>query len=141
MQLATSDSIDILISILDKDGPFSLGGEFGKPHYEGTPLKSQSQEARRDIFFWKPESFIKSIVTCHTILVIGAKKLSGKEYVYYIDSADPSDPENSQPIYMMSYKRMKQSASDLLGFQIKGRRSIHGFGYHRPSEIEESKQV
>lgn len=137
-----TDSIDSLISTLDKDGPFSISGEFGKPHYEGSPLKSQSQVEGRDIFFWRSGSFIKSIVIAHSILIIGARKLSDKEYVYYIDSADLSDPKNSQPIYMMSYKRMKQSACDLLGFQVGGDRSVHGFGYHRSSEKkEESKKT
>jgi len=55
---------------------------------------------------------MQSLGQGHTIAVIGAEKDDQKEYVYYIDPGDSSDPSQARIVYKMSYEQFCSNAFD-----------------------------
>jgi hypothetical protein len=101
-----------LIQQIDLHGPHVINGHFGQVHYAEPPFQLSEQIGNRAVFGWHPNAKrIKENVMCHAIVVVGAR--SDKELVYFTDPLDVSDPEKPEPVYVMSYKRIKESIFDL----------------------------
>lgn len=125
--------IEELIYELEQNGPLFIGGAFGKHVYIDEPFKMNQKIGGRDIYAWRPGANRNDIMfSAHAVLLIGAKKVQDKSYVYFIDSEDHSDPKDieSQKIYMISYKNLILNISDLHG-RIRPNSSANiGYAYH-----------
>ena len=114
------DNIESLISELGKNGPLAISGIFGRVAYLDPPFRLSQKIDNREIYAWKPGAKRKpasDFSAAHACLIVGAKKIDAKEYVYFIDPQDPSDPkdESSQRIYLGSYKNFMSHTIDLHG--------------------------
>ncbi|HEV3270428.1 MAG TPA: hypothetical protein VGZ69_07290 [Candidatus Rhabdochlamydia sp.] len=121
--------IDCLIEELETKGPLYVGGNLGRPTYVDEPFKMSQKISERDIYAWRPGAN-RNPGLGHTVLLVGAKKVQGKAFVYFIDSADPSDPNDrsKQKIYMISYTNLTSNVCDLHG---RGQQnSPVGYAYH-----------
>lgn len=98
-----------LVEELRKCSPLSIVGSFGRPHYQ-EPAKNLGRSIEgRALYGWKKsDPKIEAHITGHAILLVGAEKLGDRDFVYYIDPMDDSDPAHpeNQPIYAMSYERL-----------------------------------
>ncbi|MDN3507417.1 MAG: hypothetical protein P0S94_00685 [Simkaniaceae bacterium] len=131
-----SQPIERLIDQLNEHGSHSVSGCFGKPHYKCDARELGQKIGERKVFGWRPQDPRKEgHITGHVILIVGAEKAaSGKEFVYYIDPMDESDPANpdKQKIYKMSYRRLidKDSITDTFGFVGNTSPAAVGYAYH-----------
>lgn len=110
--------IDGLIDELKKNGPLAIGGALGRPAYIDEPFKMSQKLAGRDIYAWRPGAKRHpTTFSGHSILLIGAKKIQDKAFVYFIDPIDPSDPQDkpSQKIYMISFSNLTSTIYNLHG--------------------------
>lgn len=109
-----------LIKALQEGGPLTVEGSFGLPHYNAPPRKLTKTVAGREIFFWdKNDPKIMGTVLSHMVLIVGAEKNQEREFVYYIDPCDESDPAHpeKQRIFLMSYdKLINGQICDLYGY-------------------------
>jgi hypothetical protein len=112
-----SDNIESLIKELDVNGPLAIGGVFGRSSYLDAPFCLKQQIGNRDIYAWKPGVKRVQTASAHMCLIVGAKKVLDKEYIYFIDPLDSSDPkdEASQKLYLSSYKNFISHSIDLHG--------------------------
>lgn len=115
-----SDSIESLIDQFKEHGPLSAFGRFGSPAYKDKPFKTSLKIKDRDIYGWKPNAIREEDSNmAHCVLLIGANSV-GKGLVYFIDCADPSDPDDPsiQKIYAMSFKTFTSNLYDsMYGFK------------------------
>ncbi|MGL5626211.1 MAG: hypothetical protein ACRDDW_01670 [Candidatus Rhabdochlamydia sp.] len=112
-----SDNIESLIKELDKNGPLAMGGVFGRSTYLDAPFCLKQRIENRDVYAWKPGAKRVKTASAHMCLIVGAKKVLDKEYIYFIDPQDSSDPDNesSQKLYLSSYKNFISRSIDLHG--------------------------
>jgi hypothetical protein len=110
--------IESLMDELKKNGPLFIGGALGKPAYIDEPFKMSQKLAGRDIYAWRPGAKRHpTTFSTHSVLLIGAKKIQDKAFVYFIDPIDPSDPKDksTQKIYMISFSNLTSNICDLHG--------------------------
>lgn len=121
--------IDGLIDELQKNGPLMVLGKLGVCAYIDSPFKMSKQLAGRDIYAWQPGAKRDVSSAGHTVLIIGAKKIQDKAFVYFIDSTDPSDPKDKskQQIYMISLTNLTSNIYSLSG--RKNSDSQSGYAY------------
>lgn len=131
---APSQKIDCLIEELRAKGPLYVGGNLGKPTYVDEPFKMNQKISGRDIYAWH-KGANRNAEIGHAVLLIGAKKVQDKAFVYFIDSADPSDPNDraKQKIYMISFANFAANICDLHG--RKQANSPVGYAYHGSFKI------
>ncbi|MEK7340149.1 MAG: hypothetical protein AABZ92_05510, partial [Verrucomicrobiota bacterium] len=108
--------IDCLMKELQTKGPLYVVGNLGRPTYVDEPFKMSQKISERDIYAWRPGA-TRNPDLGHAILLVGAKKVQDKAFVYFIDSVDPSDPNDrsKQKIYMISYTNLTSNICDLHG--------------------------
>lgn len=134
----TDSTIDKLISVLKEHGPMAVGGKHGQGRYEDKPFKLQDQIGGRDIYGWKPGAKRIDSSLQHAVVVVGARQVGDKGYVYFIDPEDPSDPASTakdgqdditQKIYVASIKNFCDNTCNLHG---TGPHTAYpaGFGFH-----------
>jgi hypothetical protein len=121
-----------LVQELDKHGPLSVGGAFGRPHYifPAKPLKRQIEG--RQLYGWnKDDPKREGIVTVHQILIVGAEKTEKQQLVYYIDPMDDSDPAHpeKQRIYAMSYEKLTSPENIFDNHGFRGHDAVAAVGY------------
>lgn len=125
--------IDSLIKELTLRGPLVVGGAFGQSAYIDQPFKMSQKLHQRDVYAWKPGAK-RHIVTFsgHTILLVGAKKVQEKAFVYFIDPKDKSEPKDKslQKLYMISYTNLTQYICDMHGRMKPDSLSEIGYGYY-----------
>ncbi len=121
--------VDSLIKELQIKGPLYVGGNLGRPTYVDEPFKMRQKISGRDIYAWRPGGS-RNPELGHAVLLIGAKKVQDKAFVYFIDSIDPSDPKDrsKQKIYMMSFANFTANICDLHGRSLQN--SPVGYAYH-----------
>lgn len=110
--------IESLIDELKKKGPLFIGGLLGKPFYIDEPFKMSQKLGERDIYAWRPGAKRHPVmIVGHSVLLVGAKKIQDKAFVYFIDSRDASDPKDksTQKIYMISFNNLTSNIFDLRG--------------------------
>ncbi|MCE2983496.1 MAG: hypothetical protein LW832_08015 [Parachlamydia sp.] len=107
-----------LIEELKKNGPLFVGGSFGDCSYMDKPFKMRQSIADRDIYAWRAGAKRHPrMISGHSVLLVGAKKLNDKAFVYFIDPKDPSNPNDRsrQKMYMISFTNLTSSICDLHG--------------------------
>lgn len=122
--------IDKLIQELKEKGPLMILGDFGPSSYIDEPFKMNKKISGRDIYAWRPESNRNESVAGHSVLLVGAKKIQNKAFAYFIDSCDPSDPndKSKQKIYMISFRNLTSNICSLTGH--KELNSEIGYAYY-----------
>ena len=125
-----------LVKELEKNGPLCVGGIFGRPHYKVPAEKLDKCIQGRDVYGWSrsaPRN--RSLVSGHTILLVGAEKTRVQNLVYYIDPLDESDPlcPEKQRIYVMTYGRLtsEDSICDFHGFLRNNAPAAVGYALYR----------
>lgn len=121
--------IDHLIKELKEKGPLFLGGKFGDGYYLNKS-KEYEKVGQRDIFAWPKGAKRTTVQMTHGIVIIGAKKVNGKELAYFIDPMDSSDPNDhsKQKIYMISFQNLISNI-DNLADESKEERTHDFFAY------------
>lgn len=128
--------IDGLILELNTKGPLFIGGAIGQTAYVDKPYKMNQKIAERDVYAWKPGAKRHTIShSAHAVLLVGAKKIQDKSYIYFVDSKDAGDPKDKsqQKIYMISYTNLTSNICDLHGRMMQD--SIVGYAYHGDFKI------
>lgn len=112
--------IDGFINLMEQHGPFAFSGNLGTTSYLDPPKALKEKIVSRNVYGWpvnakrRQQKFF-----IHCVTVIGACKLeNGKGYIYFLDPADPSDPEN-----MTAEKVYKMSFDKFMSLAISGRRA------------------
>jgi hypothetical protein len=104
-----------LIVELKEKGPLNIFGFFGPTTYLEPDFKHH-QVSGRDIFAWRPKT-PRDRSAGHSVLIVGAKKVNDKAYVYFIDPINSSDPLDraKQKIYMNSFENITSNICDFAG--------------------------
>lgn len=122
-QYASSQKIETLIKELKEKGPLVALGKMGPKCYEELPFKLNNPFCNLDVYGWKPGSQRISATNSYAV-VLGAKKLEDREYVYFTMSEDItsnqlSDIREHKPlgsdtkIYVVSHKTFRDFLNDL----------------------------
>lgn len=102
-----------LIAELRKNGPLLVQGGFGDPFYE-KPCEEVSKRIPQAVidgqhlYGWTISSKeVASVGYLAAVVVVGAKLVDGKKYVYFVNPKDDSDPAKPQEerIYVISNDR------------------------------------
>lgn len=127
--------IDELLDELKRKGPLMVLGNLGTPAYIDTPFQMARKISNRDIYAWRPGAMRSDLIAGHAILLVGARKVQNKAFVYFIDPADPSDPfdPSKQKIYMISFANLTSNIRSLTGH--KELESDAGHAYYGNFEI------
>lgn len=123
--------VECLINELNINGPLFVIGHIGKAFYKEAPFVMKQTFSGRKIYAWKPGAErISETYLAHSVLLVGAKKVNDNGYVFFIDSLDPSDPNDRslQKIYLISFTNLTQNIRDLRGFSMV--KSTFGYAYH-----------
>lgn len=112
-----SKGILALIKELKEKGPLMVLGDIGKDYYTKPPLKMKRKIFTRNIYYWPAGSERQAFMSGHAVLLVGAKKVQDKAFVYFIDPSDPSDPRNrdKQKIYVISFTNLTSHIDSLNG--------------------------
>lgn len=129
--------IEDLIQELIIHGPLVVGGQHGRSYYEDEPLPLSEQNGDYMTMGLKPGATRKTIDTSHSVLVVGAKIINGKGYVYIKEPNDENDPKKKETnkIYKISNERFCENLVDLFGNK-KGSWSPNlGFAHYRNFKV------
>ncbi len=125
-----------LIDELKKNGPLFVMGYFGKEYYKDKNdlFVMKQKYSGRDIYAWKPGAKrVESNYLGHAVLLVGAKKVDDKAFVFFIDSQDTSNPKDKsqQKIFLISFSNLTENINDLSSIRgaAKGD-SPFGYAYH-----------
>jgi hypothetical protein len=103
--------IDNLMEQLKLHGPLLAAGKFGQLFYEDPSFETNDKIEGRPIFGWKPNAKRREggLYNQHAVVIVAAQKINGKEYVYFIDPVDGSNPADlrTQKIYVQSYEKFR----------------------------------
>jgi hypothetical protein len=120
-----------LIKELKENGPLFMVGHLGKAFYKDAPFIMKQKYSGRDIYAWQAGAErIPMTYLAHSVLLVGAKKVQEKAYVFFIDSQDCSDPndKSQQKIYLISFSNLIENVRDLRGLTKED--SLFGYAYH-----------
>lgn len=134
-----SQPITDLIKELSLKGPLIVGGCFGTSHYSIPPRVLEKTLEGRAVYGWvKMDPKNTEPATAHSILLVGAEKTETRQFVYYIDPIDDSDPTHpeNQRIFCMSYERLTSPThlTDTHGFVRNTAPSSIGYAYYLAKE-------
>lgn len=110
------NGIDGLIVSLKAHGPLAIKGLFGKHIYKEAPFAMKDLIASKEIYAWpKGAPLSEQSNSCNSVVIIGAKKVTEKGYVYFVDPQDANDPNDLsiQKIYLISFERFCNNLYDL----------------------------
>lgn len=104
-------------------------GFFGSYFYLKPAHKLAETFGGQEIFGWHPGEFDKVRIDSpigHVVLIIGAKHVNNKAYVYFYD------PNHENTIFKMSYDRLLSGILNIYGiFDLeKNKNAIGPFAYH-----------
>ncbi|MBA3237729.1 MAG: hypothetical protein H0T62_05175 [Parachlamydiaceae bacterium] len=128
---APNKGVNTLIGELKENGPLCVAGYLGKLFYKDAPFIMKQKYSGRDVYAWRPGAErIPPTYLAHTVLLVGAKKVEDKAYVFFIDSQDCSDPidKSQQKIYLISLSNLTENIRDLRGFPKED--SPFGYAYY-----------
>ncbi len=131
-----SQPFESFVKELEKNGPLCVGGSFGRPHYRVPAEKLDKCIQGRDVYGWSRSAPRNpSLVSGHTVLLVGAEKTRVQNLVFYIDPLDESDPlcPEKQRIYVMTYGRLTSADSicDFHGFLRNDAPAAVGYALYR----------
>lgn len=132
-----SKDIDSLIQELQVKGPLIVTARVGKTFYVDEPQEIAEQIQDRKVFGWKVGSQrSEKQNTVNSTLLVGARRMAEKAYVYYIDSLDPSDPKDKsvQKIYKISFDNLRRNILPLDG--VSKEHSKAGYAYYREGIVK-----
>lgn len=112
--------IDDLIRVIKQCGPQIGVGFLGSGFYDQAPKLSTQKQIKHPVYYWEPNSKIKTERVFHAVIIVGARKMQKQEVVYFYDPSDESDPDNpnQRPLYVMSYERLCADCANLDSFNI-----------------------
>lgn len=117
-----SQPFEKFVAELKQHGCHFVVGRYGHSYYKKEPFKWGELEGR-SVFGWKPDAERKDDNSgiSHTIVIVGATYINGKELIFFVDPKDGSDPKDikTQKIYVMSYNRLKETIADLFCLEYK----------------------
>lgn len=117
-----SQPFEALVQELQTHGPLVVAGCFGRLQYSVSERKLNRKVMGRELFGWnKADPRNPNPSVGHTILLVGAETIGTRNYVYYIDPEDTSDPAHpeQQRVFCMSYERAVEGICDRYGI-IRG---------------------
>ncbi len=116
-----SQDIEDLINQIQEHGPHIVGGYFGRSNYIEKASEIYLEEINKSVFSWSPNAQPHEVVRGQCIVLIGAQKDQDKEYVYYVDPEDGSNPNrpNQQSIYRIEYKILQKNIVNFDGIHIE----------------------
>jgi hypothetical protein len=85
---ASSQKIETLIKELHEKGPLVGMGQIGPSSYSEAPFKLKDKVCDQDIYGWKPGAGRKEHSKNTYLVVLGARKVKEREYVYFTVSDD-----------------------------------------------------
>ena len=92
-----TDPFSTLFKILKESGPVQVGGSFGTTKYGEPPFKVEVLPNGIEVLGWKSTARISDVTySQHVIVLVGAKKVGPKGYVYYLDPNDSSHPDKPE---------------------------------------------
>lgn len=121
-----------LVEELEIRGPLVVGGFFGRAYYATKPKKLDRTVMGRPLYGWLKTDPKISLIVGHVIVVVGAEKVNDREYVYYVDSEDASDPDHpeKQVLFCMSYQKLVDNILANNGFHHKQASCRVGYAFH-----------
>ncbi len=121
---ATSQKIEVLIKELKDKGPHVALGKLGPGAYTAPPFKLKNKVKGLDIYGWDQGTNRIDYPRQISLMVIGARKIKDKHYVYYTLSKDitgnlssylrehvPADPDRK--VYINSHETFSNYLFDL----------------------------
>lgn len=128
-----AQGIDPLIHELKERGPLMVLGNFGQDAYIDPPFKMSQKISSREIYGWRPGAEHIQSIARHAVLLVGAKKIQNKAFVFFIDPCDPSDPAtpldpSMRKLYMISLNNLTSNICSLSG-RFESDSKI-GYAYH-----------
>jgi hypothetical protein len=86
--LASGFPVSLFDHLTIKQCPFLGFVNLGPKVYEEAPFRLKGKVAGYDVYGWKPGAVRKEVFTPDYVLILGAKKTEGGEYVYYTNYRD-----------------------------------------------------
>jgi hypothetical protein len=120
LQLATNDSIDAMIQLINDNGYMMVNGQFGEAFYTKQPTLKNI--LGMDVKVWPKNTFdSKASDLYHYVIIVGASKQgycgSTQNLIYFIDPTNEKNPENPS-IYCISYDSFQQRLATPYGFSL-----------------------
>lgn len=128
-----SDNIDVLIKILkEKKSPLLMAGLYGHDFYK-KPCINVDGSGYYSVWGWpkgshtnnlKEQNKQDKLAGGHVIDVIGAERILDpkdtltKEFVYFVDPSDLSEPSKKRKIYKISYEQFCNLCFDNEGYHL-----------------------
>lgn len=111
-------TFDQLMRCLKRHGPIVTFGKFGHVFYNGVqPEEFPSLKiGETQVYGWKKGTPTSSATCSHAIVVIGAMKKGGKEYVYWVDPNHRSTVEHGQMALVHSWATFCSKRLTVQGF-------------------------
>lgn len=124
--------IETLIKELQDHGPLAIGGKLGRPFYVDAPFKTGEMLGDSSVYGFKPGAKRQEHLDSHMVLVVGAKKIDSKEYVFIIDPNDECDPKSkdTKRVYKISHKNFCENVTDFHGRPSQYWSSEVGFAHY-----------
>jgi hypothetical protein len=121
---AKSQKIETLINELQEKGPLIGLGQIGPNSYAVKPFELKNKLYGQNIYGWEPGAKRVDHSKQNYIMILGAKKIEDREYVYFTSSEDVTanvtgylrkhQPSSSDAkIYVVSHKTFQNYLCDL----------------------------
>lgn len=121
---ASSQKIETLIEELKEKGPLVALGKMGPSAYADAPFKLEDKVCAQNVYGWKPGTERKAHASQSYAMVLGAKKIEDREYVYFTMSQDITTNSTSYTrkhkpsgtdtkVYVTSHKTFRNYLFDL----------------------------
>ncbi|MDB6096641.1 MAG: Conserved hypothetical rane protein [Francisellaceae bacterium] len=100
--------IDALKKLLNTQGPQAINANLRRVCYTNEPFviaqeKNLAEPLGYEVYGWKVGTRKENIKISHCILVVGVTT-SPKQYVYFVDPHDESNPTKLRPLYKVLYE-------------------------------------
>lgn len=124
--------IEGLIQELKDHGPLKVSGKHGRCYYSETPFKLSEKNGDYETYGFKPGATRKTINASHAVLLVGAKIINNKSYVYIKEPNDENDPmkKETNKIYKISYEKFCEHLTDVFGNTKGSWSSKFGFAHY-----------
>lgn len=133
---ATSQRIETLIKELKEKGPLVALAQIGPKSYADTPFKLLNKMCHQDIYGWRYGAKRHAFSANSCVMVLGAKKLEDREYVYFTMSDDITlDQKTSKRVHRPSYTDTKVYVTSHTTFRI------YLFELYQPASPSQEKSV
>lgn len=108
-----------LIEALRKQGACYVSALNGAPYYKCAPNKLIENFGKRDVYTWHEKDYVKNNNFSHAILVVGAKKTSAEESIYFIDPNHPNPKNGPHKLCKISYTQFIKNLNNFMGYSFR----------------------